>query len=933
MRFLKVLILVMFAAASAAGQTHVAFDASLFNAVPATNRIVEFQALQPFRGNTFQRTTDSSGLCYISNAIVTDYAFTIRQRGSASQIQGQITVTATNLGVIGAHTNTSVSGAQTYPTSGKSSWSIQASDARYSQIGSGGGSATNVTLRAGTGVAVTTNSSSDWTVTASEVPYSALTAAARLNITNAATKAALDATNGFTAGSGVSVNATNLAQATTNGSVVTINVSTQAVVKVMQNNFVLTNNHASAVTLPTVVAGDTTFSGGTITLSTPGDSDEFDSSGAFTLANGNVTSDASGNLTATSFTGDGSGLTGISSGVSPAQVAAIMATNAAGTVTSVAGNAAQIIPITRSNGVALVYDAKGYGAAGNNSTDDTLVLSNIVKLANWTSASEVGEAYIPKGVYLIRNEILAGGTVGNSSIPNASWQAGYSAIRGSRDAIIRLDANTNAMRTLNGMRMVTISDLIFLGTNYNGAASNNLHNGLVLDGPGGHLTVRDVMAHSFNAGIVLQDITDCDLQNIWCASNFVGLATEYKPDNVRIYGRFERNRYGVMNHWTNLTYTTRNNAGQLLVSGDFGYNHVGVFVSGGHARVGPVYFEGSTHAAIQIGLNSADTYEATYVQTATDAPTVLIDSFDANANSNDIEVYTAATIRCINAKRMEVIDGGVPIRLRNTSADLSTISGDATLTVIDSSSRTWSVPAGWEYRAGEIRPVGGWEDLEDNYVVLTDEFVGGVATSGAIGDLGWTTLAGTPAKLILPVTDWDGKYKLTTGASSNSTAAITLTVDSFVPPYGTNFYMKIRFKIPNTNFSQALVGIQTSSGYELNYDAGGGAARRSAGAFLIYTNGMTTFKFETRQAGGTSPTPAQVDSGVAVNTNWNTLVMTRTNTTIYGSINGGAFTSLGTSALNSSAHYYAPVIGVASGEAASKDIYIDYFKYRSRRIY
>lgn len=601
----------------------------------------------------------------------------------------------------------------------------------------------------------------------------------------------------------------------------------------------------------------------------------------------------------------------------------------AATVTSVAGNAAQIIPIIRSNGVALVYNAMGYGAAGNNSTDDTLVLSNIVKLANWTSAAQVGEAYIPKGVYLIRNEILAGGTVGNSSIPNANWQAGYSAIRGSRDAIIRLDANTNAMRTLNGMRMVTISDLIFLGTNYNGAASNNLHNGLVLDGPGGHLTVRDVMVHSFNAGIVLQDITDCDLQNIWCASNFVGLATEFKPDNVRIYGRFEGNRYGVMNHWTNLTYTTRNSAGQLLVSGDFGYNYAGVFVSGGHARIGPVYFEGSIHAAIQIGLNSADAYEASYVQSAVDAPSVLVDSFDANANSNDIEVYTKSEIRFINAKRMEVIDGGVPIRLNNASADASTISGDARLTVIDSSSRTWLVPAGWKYQAGELMPAAGWENMAMEYVVLKDEFVGGSTTSGTVGDLGWTVTAGTASKLTFPLTDWDGKYKVTTGSASNNSAVVMLPGE-LVVPYGANFVMNFRFKLQDTNTACAVVGIQTTVGHEFNFDVGDSVGRRSAGAFMVYTN-AGAFRFETRSAGGAVGFSAA--SSVAANTNWNTLTISRTNTSIYMSLNGETPVSCGTGALNSGAHSYGPTAGIVSGNATAKVIWLDWWTYRARRGY
>ena len=137
MKRLLPLMVVLWAFAAGA-QTHIYFNAAQFNANPATNRIVEFQLLTPFVGNLETYTTDTNGGFYRSNASVGDYAFTIRARGTASAIPGQFTVTATNLGVINAATNTSLRGVQTYPTSGRTAWSIQAADARYAVAGGGG---------------------------------------------------------------------------------------------------------------------------------------------------------------------------------------------------------------------------------------------------------------------------------------------------------------------------------------------------------------------------------------------------------------------------------------------------------------------------------------------------------------------------------------------------------------------------------------------------------------------------------------------------------------------------------------------------------------------------------------------------------------------------------------------------------------------------
>jgi len=144
------------------------------------------------------------------------------------------------------------------------------------------------------------------------------------------------------------------------------------------------------------------------------------------------------------------------------------------------------------------------------------------------------------------------------------------------------------------------------------------------------------------------------------------------------------------------------------------------------------------------------------------------------------------------------------------------------------------------------------------------------------------------------------------------------------PTSGTNWVAKFRFKLPQTNDTMGIVGIQTYSGYEINYDAGAATARRSAGAFLLYTQGMVNFRLETRTSGGAIA--ASEASTVVVNTNWNTLFLAATNGNIFAGVNGETPIALG-AAVGSTAHYYTPYFAVSSGAAATKAIWIDYFGF------
>jgi len=130
----RILVLwLVFLAVVVTAQTHVRFDlaAPYFNANPASNRVVTLQPLTPFPGNLITYTSSVAGIFYHSNAYIGDYSGVVKAKGQAAQIPFQITVTATNLGVIDADDITSVLGQQSYPSAGKSSWSIQSADQRF----------------------------------------------------------------------------------------------------------------------------------------------------------------------------------------------------------------------------------------------------------------------------------------------------------------------------------------------------------------------------------------------------------------------------------------------------------------------------------------------------------------------------------------------------------------------------------------------------------------------------------------------------------------------------------------------------------------------------------------------------------------------------------------------------------------------------------
>lgn len=132
-------LLLLFVFCSTVYATDVHFDLNKFNASPSGGRTVTLQPLQPFPGNLITNISADDGtftqpnLGYGTNPV--DYAVSIRALGAAQKIDFQITVLATNLGTLEADLITSQLGIQTYPTAGKSSWTILTMENRYQLSG------------------------------------------------------------------------------------------------------------------------------------------------------------------------------------------------------------------------------------------------------------------------------------------------------------------------------------------------------------------------------------------------------------------------------------------------------------------------------------------------------------------------------------------------------------------------------------------------------------------------------------------------------------------------------------------------------------------------------------------------------------------------------------------------------------------------------
>ena len=406
---------------------------------------------------------------------------------------------------------------------------------------------------------------------------------------------------------------------------------------------------------------------------------------------------------------------GATNGISQATASAMMASG----TNTFAGDGLGITNIV--NGTVLTnvgsfkrYNVVTYGATGDGSTDDAAAIQDAANVTSATSAAALGQLFFPSGNYLIESGILLNGTAG-PTIPGTSFDSGWYKVLGQGSRIVA-EGNTNALETANGTRGVDIADVVLVGTNVNRSPVGT-HVGFAFNGPQGQMSADNLLASQFTAGFLLEDITGFMGKNLMAISNFVGVAVNFKPDNVNLHVRPTYNYYGVFLNYTNTQFTNYTDAGGPTISGVIGYNTKGIVIPKGNAILRDVYFEGNG-ISIQLGLEDANTYEATYPGDENiplgDSPNVSVSGFEGTFQ--DIYVYRNSTIRFD-----KTIDfASSKVRLETLQANNSTIESDLPLVVVKSDASELTIGNGYRYVAGAVVPISGMSHTNLTDLTLGD---------------------------------------------------------------------------------------------------------------------------------------------------------------------------------------------------------------------
>lgn len=197
-----------------------------------------------------------------------------------------------------------------------------------------------------------------------------------------------------------------------------------------------------------------------------------------------------------------------------------------------------------------------------------------------------------------------------------------------------------------------------------------------------------------------------------------------------------------------------------------------------------------------------------------------------------------------------------------------------------------------------------------SWVYLRDEFFGGAAASGSIGELGWNTNGGSIAQGG-GTTNEPGFYTLATGGSSGTTATIYTqgSASVFVP--GTfDLVWRVRLNTVDTN-TAAHIGMQDSVT----------TVAPTNGHYFQKLDADTNWFAVSRAAGAQVGT--RTDTGIAIDTAFITFRIVRTaSTRVDFYINGTLVASHST---NIHAANTNTVVGIVNSAAANKTISIGYF--------
>ncbi len=196
-------------------------------------------------------------------------------------------------------------------------------------------------------------------------------------------------------------------------------------------------------------------------------------------------------------------------------------------------------------------------------------------------------------------------------------------------------------------------------------------------------------------------------------------------------------------------------------------------------------------------------------------------------------------------------------------------------------------------------------------IELQDDFLGGLTTSGAIGNLGWIFSNGT-VSIQLSEANRLGIVRRDTSAVSGTTAALLLynssTAVDMSLPLSTVFVVRLNTNDANTT---VRVGLRDNSSGLLP----------TAGIYFEKLDADTNWFCVARQAS----VETRVDTGVSISTSFITMEISKNSSGSSYKLNGSTVCSSPISTNNPTAFNNA-AINITNSAAASKTIDVDYFQ-------
>jgi len=221
----------------------------------------------------------------------------------------------------------------------------------------------------------------------------------------------------------------------------------------------------------------------------------------------------------------------------------------------------------------------------------------------------------------------------------------------------------------------------------------------------------------------------------------------------------------------------------------------------------------------------------------------------------------------------------------------------------------WSLPFSMQAFGSDIQTRTSPLYPYQSSIALQDDFISGNNTNGTVGALGWIVNGGSTT-LIASVAGRPGLLRKDTTAASGTIAQFSMYSSASAIDPGLPHILTWVFRL-NTNDANTTIRIGMANALTSNPPADG---------IYIEKLDADTNIFCVTRAGGVQ---TRTDSGVAVNTNFNTMVYTRNSSGVTFRVNGQ---NVCTHTTNIPTTFINPGLHIVNSAAASKTIDIDYFE-------